>query len=163
MRIVIVEASEAAGPVEVWVAPVVDAPRVARHCRRRCYPVASQAAGDELVRRMLAIGPRVSGPSRSRAFLRIGLNEADRMVRAVIRLATPCKNGRHALQLLAKSSDGCTEAGLLAYGFNPDILAGLLRTGLVRLQMDPVRAGAGWFEIRRLLISDAGWRAIGRR
>jgi hypothetical protein len=79
-----------------------------------------------------------------------------------VRTRGPWKNGRHALKLLAKSSDGCTEAALLAYGFNPNILAGLVRTGLVSLHMDRVRAGAGWFEIRRLRISAAGRRVIGR-
>ena len=88
MRIVIIEAGEAAGPVKVWVAPVVDAPRVAADCRRRCYPVASQAAGHELVRRVMAVGPRVRGPTRSRASLGVGLDEADRMVRAAIRRPT---------------------------------------------------------------------------
>jgi hypothetical protein len=72
-------------------------------------------------------------------------------------------SGQRALELPAKSSDGCTEAALLAYGFNPVVLAGLVRTGLADLHMDRVRAGAGWFEIRRLQISEAGRRVIGRR
>ena len=90
MRIVILEASTAAGPVQVWVAPVADARRVAPHRRRSCYPVASQAAGDELVRRVLAKGPRVGGPTGSRAFLGLGLQEAQRIVRAAIGFKLPC-------------------------------------------------------------------------
>ena len=89
MRIVILEASTAAGPVQVWVAPVADARRSAPHCRRRCYPVASQAAGDELVRRVLARGPRVGSPTRSRAFLGLGMEEAERIVRAAIGFKLP--------------------------------------------------------------------------
>jgi hypothetical protein len=85
LRIVIIEAGEAAGPVKVWVAPVVDAPRVAADCRRRCYPVASQAAGHELVRRVMAVGARGGGATRSPGYPGVGLDEADRMVRAAIR------------------------------------------------------------------------------
>ena len=72
------------------------------------------------------------------------------------------KTSRQALELLAKSADGYAEAALLAYGFNPDLLAGLVHAGFADLHMDRVRAGAGWFEVRRLQISEAGRQALGR-
>ena len=78
-----------------------------------------------------------------------------------IRTRASRKTGRQALELLAKNADGYAEAALLAYGFNPDLLAGLVRAGFGH--MDRVRAGAGWFEVRRLQISEAGCGVIGRR
>jgi hypothetical protein len=73
------------------------------------------------------------------------------------------KTGRHALEILASSSDGCTEAMLLAQGFKPDTLATLVRGGFATIHAERVRAGAEWIEVRRLKISDAGRRVIGRR
>ena len=37
---------------------------------------------------------------------------------------------RRALELLAASSDGCTEAIILAHGFTTDFLVDLVRAGL---------------------------------
>jgi hypothetical protein len=73
------------------------------------------------------------------------------------------KSGRHALELLAASPDGCTESMLLAQGFNHDTLATLVRAGFATVHTERVRAGAEWTEVRRMQISDAGRRVIGRR
>jgi hypothetical protein len=40
-------------------------------------------------------------------------------------------NWRRALELLASSADGCTEAFLFAHGFTEATIAGLIDTGLV--------------------------------
>jgi hypothetical protein len=43
---------------------------------------------------------------------------------------------RRALKLLTGSTDGCTEAILLAHGFTVDMLAGLIRAGLATAQAE---------------------------
>jgi len=42
----------------------------------------------------------------------------------------PPATRRRALELLAASSDGCTEAIILAHGFTTDFLVDLVRAGL---------------------------------
>jgi hypothetical protein len=73
------------------------------------------------------------------------------------------KGGRRALELLAGSPDGCTEAMLLADGFKRDTLAILVHAGFATVHAERIRAGGEWIEVRRLQISDAGRRVIGRR
>ena len=73
------------------------------------------------------------------------------------------KGGRRALELLARSPDGCAEAMLVALGFKHDNLAALVRGALATVHRERVRAGAEWIEARRLQISDEGRRVIGRR
>jgi hypothetical protein len=45
-------------------------------------------------------------------------------------------NWRRALELLAGSADGCTEALLFAHGFTEATIAGLVDTGLVATLLD---------------------------
>ena len=73
------------------------------------------------------------------------------------------KGGWRALELMASSPDGCTEAMLLAEGFKRDTLAILVLGGFATLDAERVRAGAEWIVVRRLRISEAGRRVIGRR
>ena len=61
-------------------------------------------------------------------------------------------NWRGALELLAGSADGCTEALLFAHGFTEATIAGLIDTGLVVATTKRVSAGRGnvdltWFKI----------------
>jgi hypothetical protein len=65
-----------------------------------------------------------------------------------VRMRGGWKSGRQALELLASSSDGSTEAALLAQGFKPDTLAILVRAGT---QFDaaiaaPVSEATLWIE-----------------
>jgi hypothetical protein len=48
---------------------------------------------------------------------------------------------RRALELLAASRDGCTEAIMLAHGFTIPQMVELVRAGLVRARTERVHAG----------------------
>ena len=67
---------------------------------------------------------------------------------------------RRALELLAASSDGCTEAIILAHGFTIDFLVDLIRAGLATAQTDRAVAGGRSMQVTRLRITDAGRRAL---
>jgi hypothetical protein len=54
------------------------------------------------------------------------------------RLSADC---RRALQVLATSPDGCTEAIMLAHGFKLALLVGLISDGLATAQAERVMAG----------------------
>ena len=57
------------------------------------------------------------------------------------RKRNPPATRRRALELLAASRDGCTEAIMLAHGFSVDMLADLIRTGLATASTERVIAG----------------------
>jgi hypothetical protein len=78
-------------------------------------------------------------------------------------MPTPSRQRRRALKLLAGSTDGCTEAILLAHGFTVDMLAGLIRAGLATAQVERMMAGGRTMEVTRIRITDAGRRAIAWR
>jgi hypothetical protein len=61
---------------------------------------------------------------------------------------------RRALDMLAGSHHGCTEAILRANGFSVGLLADLLRTGLARAESEMTQAGGRV----RITITDAGMR-----
>src|ERR1022692_3942330 len=46
-----------------------------------------------------------------------------------------------ALELLARCTDGCSEAVLLAHGFRPKLIPELVRTGLATTQTEHVHGG----------------------
>ena len=97
----------------------------------------------ELARTVVKIGKKPSAPSlRTRAEAPTG--------------------SRRALTLLAGCFDGWTEALMLAHGFGPPELAGLVRAGLAISHIDRVRAGAEWLEVRRFQITQAGRQALGK-
>jgi hypothetical protein len=52
-------------------------------------------------------------------------------------------NWRRALELLASSADGCTEAFLFAHGFTEATIAGLIDTGLVAMTTKRPTSAAG--------------------
>jgi hypothetical protein len=68
---------------------------------------------------------------------------------------------RRALELLAASPDGCTEAIILAHGFTTDFLIDLIRAGLATAQTERAIAGGRSMQVTRMRITHAGRRALG--
>jgi len=68
---------------------------------------------------------------------------------------------RQALALLAGIPHGVSEDLLVfAHGFDGDMIAGLVRTGLATARRDTVNEDGRTIEIVRITITDAGRRAI---
>jgi hypothetical protein len=67
---------------------------------------------------------------------------------------------RRALELLAVSPDGCTEAILLAHGFPVPLLVDLCIAGLAIATPERIVAGGRPVEVVRMKITEAGRRAI---
>jgi hypothetical protein len=68
---------------------------------------------------------------------------------------------RHrALEILAGSSLGVTEAILLAHGFTTEMLTVLVRDGLATATPEIVHAGKRPIEVVRVRINDAGRLAL---
>ena len=67
---------------------------------------------------------------------------------------------RRALQLLARSPDGCTTSIMMAHGFKPEILADLVRHGLAVAKPETVRAWETSIEVVWMRITAAGRKAI---
>ena len=67
---------------------------------------------------------------------------------------------RRALELLAASPDGCTEAIILAHGFTTDFLVDLIRAGLATAQTERVVIDRRSMQVTRLRITDAGRQAL---
>ena len=70
----------------------------------------------------------------------------------------PKPDRRRALELLAGSRDGMTEAMLLAHGFAVDMLVDLIRAGLATANTERMVAGGRPIEVTRVRITDAGQR-----
>jgi hypothetical protein len=70
----------------------------------------------------------------------------------------PKPDRRRALELLAASAEGCTEALMFANGFTADMLLELVRAGLASAHAEV--ADGKMSEVARVKISDAGWRAL---
>jgi hypothetical protein len=68
---------------------------------------------------------------------------------------------RRALQMVAAAPYGCTEPALRARGFSPSIMFELVAAGYVIAKPRSMRAGGRTFRVTRLVITDAGRRAIG--
>jgi hypothetical protein len=65
------------------------------------------------------------------------------------------------LRLLASSPNGATEALLLrVHGFDSDMIAGLVPTGLATAERETLKAGVKAVEVVRLRITAAGRKAI---
>jgi hypothetical protein len=70
---------------------------------------------------------------------------------------------RRALELLAASRDGCSEAIMLAHGFTVDVLAEIVRAGLAMANVKRMVAAGKRIEVIRVRITEAGRRAfVGR-
>jgi hypothetical protein len=65
-----------------------------------------------------------------------------------------------ALELLAASRDGCTEAIMLAHGFTIEDMVELVHAGLATATAERVVAGSRKLEVARVRITDAGRKAL---
>src|SRR5258708_9588400 len=72
----------------------------------------------------------------------------------------PKPDRRRALELLAASRDGCTEAILLAHGFTIKQIVELVRAGLAAAHSQRVVIGRRTVEIARVKITEAGRQAL---
>jgi hypothetical protein len=72
----------------------------------------------------------------------------------------PKPDRRRALELLAASRDGCTEAIMLAHGFTVAQMVELVRAGLATATPERMVAGGKAMEIARVRITEAGRRAL---
>jgi hypothetical protein len=69
---------------------------------------------------------------------------------------------RRALEVLANSPEGATEALLFAHGFMYETITGLIDTGLVTATADLLLAGGRPVEVMRFRITDSGRMALER-
>jgi hypothetical protein len=69
---------------------------------------------------------------------------------------------RRALEVLASSPDGATEAVLVAHGFRSETVTGLVDTGHATATIEPFLADGRTVEVMRFRISDLGRKALGR-
>jgi len=72
----------------------------------------------------------------------------------------PKADRRRALELLASSADGCTEAILLAHGFKIDMLVEMINAGLASASVERVVAGGRTMQVTRVRITEAGRRVL---
>jgi hypothetical protein len=74
----------------------------------------------------------------------------------------PKPDRRRALELLAASPDGCSEALMFANGFPVEMLVELIRTGLASVEAERMVAGGKQIEVARVRITEAGRRTLAR-
>jgi hypothetical protein len=72
----------------------------------------------------------------------------------------PKPERRRALELLAASPDGCSEAIKLVHGFTVDFLVDLIRTGMATTRTERVVGGGRAMEVARVRITEVGRRAL---
>ena len=72
----------------------------------------------------------------------------------------PKPDRRRALELLAASPDGCTEALMLAHGFTVELLVDLCIAELAIATPERMVAGGRAVEVVRMKITEAGRRAL---
>src|SRR5260221_259262 len=80
--------------------------------------------------------------------------------RRTARKRVPSPNRRRALELLAASPDGATEAILVAHGFTINLLVELIRAGLATAKAERVVAGGRSMQVTRVRVTEAGRRAL---
>jgi hypothetical protein len=68
---------------------------------------------------------------------------------------------RRALQLLAESADGMTDAALRGQGFSPTLIVGLVGAGYAEAKPRTMKAAGKTFAFMRFVITAAGRGAIG--
>jgi len=78
----------------------------------------------------------------------------------MIRPHTPAR--RRALELLAASPNGCTEAILIAHGFTVSMLVKPIRAGLAPAGTERMIAGNKPMQVTCVRITDTGRRALKR-
>jgi hypothetical protein len=69
---------------------------------------------------------------------------------------------RRALEVLANSPEGATEALLFAHGFMHETITGLLDSGLAISTTEPFLADGRIVEVMRLRTTDTGRKALSR-
>jgi hypothetical protein len=79
------------------------------------------------------------------------------------RKRVPKPDRRRALELLAASRDGCTEAVMLAHGFTIPQMVELVRAGLATATAERVVAGKRIIEVARVRITEAGRRVLAEK
>jgi hypothetical protein len=79
------------------------------------------------------------------------------------RKRSPPATRRRALELIAWSPDGMTEAMLLAHGFTVEMLVDLIRAGLATAKAERVVAGGRTIEVAKVRITEAGRQALAVR
>ena len=70
---------------------------------------------------------------------------------------------RRALELLAASRDGCTEALMRAHGFTTEMLVELVHAGFASAQSERVVAGGRVIEVARVRITAEGRQELAER
>jgi hypothetical protein len=85
---------------------------------------------------------------------------ANSMPHAHRRRRGPKPDRRRALELLAASPDGCTEALMFANGFTAELLVELVQAGLASAHAERMIAEGKMTEVGRVKISEAGWQAL---
>jgi hypothetical protein len=70
-------------------------------------------------------------------------------------------SARHrALELLAASPEGYTEAMLLAHGISVELMADLIHIGFASAAPERIMAGGKSIEVERVRITEAGRKAL---
>lgn len=72
----------------------------------------------------------------------------------------PKPDQRRALELLAASREGCTEAIMLAHGFTVELMVELVRAGLATATTEPIVASGYRGETTRVRTTEAGRQAL---
>jgi hypothetical protein len=75
----------------------------------------------------------------------------------------PKPDRRRALELLAASPDGCTEALMLAHGITVELLVDLCIAELAIATPERMVAGGRTVEVARMRITEAGRKALAER
>jgi hypothetical protein len=79
------------------------------------------------------------------------------------RRGVPKPDRRRALELLAASPDGCTEAIMLAHGFTVELLVDLCIAELAIATTERMVAGGRTVEVVRMRITEAGRSVVSAR
>jgi hypothetical protein len=72
----------------------------------------------------------------------------------------PKPDRRRALELLAASPDGCTEALMFANGFTAELLIELVRAGLASAHAERMVGDGKMTEVARVKLTEAGWQVL---
>src|SRR5215510_12044210 len=75
----------------------------------------------------------------------------------------PRPDRRRALELLASSPDGCSEAIMLARGFTAEQMVELVHAGLATTNAERVAMGGRTIEVAKVRITDAGRSTLSKR
>ena len=112
------------------------------------------------MRPLRTIYPHRAGSSRVVSYqLRFTIT-AHSMPRPHCRRHGPKPDRRRALELLAASPDGCTEALMFANGFTAELLIELVRAGLASALAERMVADGKMTEVARMKLSQAGRQAL---